>query len=141
MLGEIWAGASTAHGRRWLSTWGSVVGYCVLIFVLSAQSNLQLPGTLLPSDKLAHLLEYAGLGWLWVRAITGSRPEWTTVAGLFSAVLFAGIYGISDEWHQYYVPGRHADLRDLFADVIGAMLGGLGYFLWRWSAFPFRRGQ
>lgn len=140
MLGEIWDDVSAARGKRWLSTWGSVIGYCVLIFVLSAQSNLQLPGAL-PSDKLAHLLEYAGLGWLWVRALTRSRPGWTTAAVLCSTVLFASIYGLSDEWHQYYVPGRHADLRDVFADAGGAMLGGIGYFLWIRSEFPFRRDQ
>lgn len=140
MLEEISASVSAASRRTWLSIWGSVIGYCLLIFVLSAQSDLQ-PPRVLPSDKLAHLLEYAVLGWLWARAVKRSRSEWTTAAVLVSALLFAGMYGLSDEWHQYYVPGRHADLGDVFADAVGGMLGGISYCLWLRSASPFRRDR
>lgn len=137
---KIFAQVSIARGRMWLSTWGRVVGYCALIFVLSAQSDLQ-PPRVLPSDKLAHLLEYAVLAWLWVRAVRSSWPEWTTTAVLFSTLLFAGIYGLSDEWHQYYVPGRQADLHDVLADAVGGVLGGISYFLWQRSVSPFQRDR
>jgi VanZ family protein len=36
------------------------------------------------------------------------------------------LYGISDEWHQSFVPGRMPDLLDIVNDVIGACLGMLG---------------
>jgi VanZ family protein len=29
------------------------------------------------------------------------------------------IYGFSDEWHQSFVPGREASLRDIFFDGLG----------------------
>jgi VanZ family protein len=37
-------------------------------------------------------------------------------------------YGVTDEWHQSFVPGRSADAIDLVADAVGAGLaaGGLG---------------
>jgi VanZ family protein len=33
------------------------------------------------------------------------------------------LYGITDEIHQYYVPGRVASIGDIAADCIGAFLG------------------
>jgi len=40
------------------------------------------------------------------------------------ALLIAGaLYGITDEWHQMYVPGRTPDLADWIADVVGVLLG------------------
>ncbi|MGH8008957.1 MAG: VanZ family protein, partial [Candidatus Binatia bacterium] len=77
------------------------------------------------------------LGWLWARAVKNSRPEWTTATVLFSALLFTGFYGLSDEWHQYYVPGRSADLRDVVADAVGGTLGGISYLLWLRAVSPF----
>ena len=41
-------------------------------------------------------------------------------------------YGVSDEWHQSFVPTRHAELRDLRADAMGRVRrhngrGSVGY--------------
>ena len=115
---------------QWLSAWGSVAVWCMLIFVLSAQSDLRIPGSIPESDKLAHLLVYGILGWLWARAVRVSRPEWVTLALLLSTVIFTGTYGLSDEWHQLHVPGRSADLWDALADVCGGSLGGIGFLFW-----------
>ncbi len=35
-------------------------------------------------------------------------------------VLIAVVFGISDEIHQYFTPGRHCSLRDVLADSLGA---------------------
>ena len=40
---------------------------------------------------------------------------------LFS-IFFGVIYAFSDEFHQYFVPGRSADLFDFIADCIGVIL-------------------
>ncbi len=37
--------------------------------------------------------------------------------------VFAAIYGITDELHQLYVPGRAASIGDIIADFIGAFSG------------------
>jgi len=41
------------------------------------------------------------------------------------AVLLAigALYGVTDEWHQMYVPGRLAEVGDLLADLVGLALG------------------
>ena len=121
------------NGTQWLTTWSYVIAWGAVIFILSAQANLQLPDSLPPSsDKVAHFWLYGVLGWLWARAVTARHPGWTTVAVVLSAVAFTGLYGLSDEWHQAYVPGRCADLYDALADVCGGTLGGVALLLWLW---------
>ncbi|MCK5081916.1 MAG: VanZ family protein, partial [Candidatus Omnitrophica bacterium] len=38
-------------------------------------------------------------------------------------------YGISDEIHQSFVPGRNAGIIDIIADTIGGAAGGFGCLL------------
>jgi hypothetical protein len=117
-------------GSHVLWLWGPVVGYCALIFLVSAQSDLSLPALAgSNSDKVAHVLEYGILGILWARAAKTSWPHWTFLLVLASISLFTGLYGAMDEWHQLYVPGRSADWHDVLADLCGGTLGGLGYLI------------
>jgi VanZ family protein len=115
---------------QWYSTWGSVIAWCLVLFFLSAQPDLRMPGEIPESDKAAHLLVYGILGWLWGRAVRVSRPGASTLAVLLSAVVFTGMYGLSDEGHQLYVVGRSADWLDVLTDACGGTLGGV-VFLWR----------
>jgi VanZ family protein len=46
-----------------------------------------------------------------------------TVAGAAVALLASSAYGVTDELHQHFVPGRDVTLGDLLADVIGAAAG------------------
>ena len=52
-------------------------------------------------------------------------------AGL-RATMMAIAYGASDEWHQSFVPGRHADVWDLAADGVGAALALGVVGAWGW---------
>ncbi len=45
------------------------------------------------------------------------------------AVVLASVYGVSDEVHQSYVPGRSADAADWLADTAGAAVSVLLLFL------------
>jgi VanZ family protein len=42
---------------------------------------------------------------------------------LLFAVAGASFIGALDEWHQMFLPGRHAGWHDLAMDVIGSLLG------------------
>ena len=122
------AGKNGGSHVLWL--WGPVVGYCTLIFLMSAQSDLSLPAfPSSDSDKVAHVLEYGVLGILWARAAKASWPHWTFLLVLASISLFTGLYGVMDEWHQLYVPGRFSDWHDALADLCGGTLGGMGYLI------------
>ena len=104
----------------WL--WGPVLLQMVLIFLASSIPNLsRLPGGM--SDKSGHSIGYALLGGLLLRALARGRlREVTWLRGLV-AVMLAGAYGASDEFHQSFVAGRSADRYDVAADFAGAAFG------------------
>ena len=100
------------------------------IFLVSGSSSPpDLPGGLV--DVNAHGVTYAVLGALLVRALADGVWRGVGPATACSAVLLASIYGLTDEWHQSFVPARTPEMRDLVADTIGAAAGaGL---VWAWS--------
>jgi VanZ family protein len=101
----------------------------VLIFWLSSISSPpDLPGGM--SDKGAHALLYAGLGALLVRARAGGWGRPVTLGIAVAAVVVATLYGISDEIHQYFVPPREVEVRDILADAIGASLAAGALYAW-----------
>jgi len=66
-------------------------------------------------DKVEHFSAYALLAFLACRAFaaTGMDARW--------GVVLASFYGLSDELHQAFVPGRSSDLFDWVADTTGAV--------------------
>ena len=96
----------------------------VLIYGASALPDLEgLPAGI--SDKTGHLAGYFLLGALVARAIAAgewSGYTWPTAA---TAWVFAAAYGVTDEWHQSFVPGRTPDVGDWMADAVGAAAGVL----------------
>jgi VanZ family protein len=109
-----------------LRYWMPVCAYAGLIFYLSSQPHPEddLPSFVLSfSDKVLHVVEYAALGGLCYRALRwGTNESWGNLA-LPLAVLFASLYGISDEIHQSLVPFRDSSWLDWVADTIGAAVG------------------
>lgn len=96
-----------------------------LIFVLSSIPTLRPPEMLgfRPGDKLLHCLEYAVFGFLLHRS---ARVLIKAAFPAAAAAAAAGIlYGLTDEFHQFFVPGRQADPADWAADAVGAALGVL----------------
>jgi VanZ family protein len=96
--------------------------YLCVITYLSHQPSLRVPGGL--PDWLMHGLEYAGLAALLFRAQvrTGRRGPKSLLAALAGCAAF----GLIDEYHQSFVPGRDASLRDALADTTGAALALIG---------------
>lgn len=45
--------------------------------------------------------------------------------------LFCVLYACFDEMHQFFVPGRSCELRDVLIDSVGALIGALLVFLTR----------
>jgi VanZ family protein len=112
--------------RKAVILWFCTAGYMGLIFVLSSQNKF---GFSLPenSDKLIHLIAYIPLGLLFYVSLRESGVKNYLLA---AAAILACLYGISDEIHQFFVPGRHASFGDVFADSVGALTGSfVGYFL------------
>ena len=68
--------------------------------------------------KTAHFAEYMILSVLLYQALRGERRWNPRAAGL--AFTFAGLYAVSDEFHQWFVPGRTAAATDCLIDMTGA---------------------
>jgi VanZ family protein len=94
----------------------------LVIFAASSIPNLtRLPGDI--SDKSGHSIGYGLLGGLILRALAGGRLRGVTVLRGLAAIALATLYGVTDEFHQLFVPGRSADRYDVLADCIGATMG------------------
>ena len=76
------------------------------------------------SDKVVHVLAYAPLGFLLVYALSRSTSSSNLI---FFGVFLAFLYGLTDEIHQAFVPGRDASALDVMADGTGAMIGSFIY--------------
>ncbi len=76
-------------------------------------------------DYVAHALSYAVLGALLVRALGGGPLGSMTQSLIVPAALIGALYGLSDEFHQSFVPGRMASAGDLAADAIGSLAGAV----------------
>jgi VanZ family protein len=112
-----------------ITLWGPVAAYMAAIFALSSQSTL--PGSSLTPDWTQHGVAYAGLALVTLRATAGGQWVGVGPRAVSVAWAIAALYGLTDEWHQAYVPGRMADVRDVVADAVGAALGLAG--AWAWS--------
>ena len=104
---------------RLLWIWGPAVVQMIVIFVASAIPDLQsLPGDV--SDHTGHFLGYGLLGALVLRAIARGRWDGLTPGAAALAWVLCAVYGVTDEWHQHFVPGRSPTVDDWIADALGA---------------------
>ncbi len=111
---------------KYLKFWFPVFLYSVIIFGVSSIPNIQGPAGNIPWDKLVHVLEYMPFGFLLTRAIRRTQPSFSGPILIIVAFL-SFLYGMSDEYHQIFIPGRDAALGDIIADTIGGALGGALY--------------
>jgi VanZ family protein len=107
-----------------LRPWRFALLYMALIFVISS-FEVDVPGLeRFPlRDKGIHLVEYSVLGWLCASASARTWPlasPWQTAV---FAVFVSALWGLSDEIHQAFVPGRFAELNDVIADLCGSAVG------------------
>ncbi len=102
-----------------------------LLFWLSSQSTLPSAVFLFDGiDKFFHAGAYGVLALLvWLALPRGGGRTRRVVL----ALALASVYGVSDEVHQHWVPGRTTDVFDWLADTSGAALavGGLELVLRR----------
>lgn len=78
--------------------------------------------------KAAHFTIYFILGALSYFNIVFSKRLSLGFKGII-AFVFCALYSVSDEIHQYFVPGRSCEFRDVCIDSSGALLSILIIFL------------
>ena len=108
---------TTAFNARLQKMWWLFAfSWAALIFWLSsspdAQGGVKFLYLLPYGDKLAHGVIFGVLGGL---VYLASKRPWLALG-------LASLYGMSDELHQRFVPGRSFDPLDWVADTLGAIL-------------------
>jgi VanZ family protein len=109
---------------RKLVRWLFLLLWMGLIFYVSAQPDLSLhPEEMMDLiiRKSAHMAEYGILaGLVWWASPKGGERDLRCVC--LYAFIFSGLYAVSDEVHQVFVPGRTARLLDVGFDLLGALV-------------------
>ena len=73
-------------------------------------------------DKVMHTILYAGFGFVVYLTLKHSSNSTLRNYAFIAAIIIGTVYGASDEFHQSFVPGRSANIKDLYADIIGLIL-------------------
>ena len=95
-------------------------GICIYF---SSQENIKLPD-LQQIDKILHLVAYFiyGLSLQVFLIALFSNKEIKKKKYMILTIIIGFLFAISDEIHQYFVPGRSADIFDLLIDWVGISL-------------------
>jgi VanZ family protein len=115
--------------KRFLSLWLPVAVWMGVIFIGSSIGKVPQVGDETLDGlvhRAAHLLEFAVLGALLLRATTNGRP--VSKREIIITLVVIGLYGASDEFHQRFTPGRSSEGTAVLFDVAG---GALGVWVWR----------
>lgn len=129
----VWAGMIFAASTSWFSgaeTGAIIVPLLHWLFPRAEHHTLEVVHAGL--RKLGHFTEYLIFGLLLANALEangGWRPRHPILV-----VTLATAYAVTDELHQYFVPGRTAAVGDVLIDGAGALLGQIGRALVRWRA-------
>lgn len=118
--------------KRVVQLWLPVVLWMVVIFIGSSIGSMPRVGgrtTDAIVHRTAHLLEFAVLGWLMLRAISAGRT--LTRRELLITLLVVTLYGASDELHQRFTPGRSSEFSAVLFDAAGGLIG---MWAWQWKS-------
>ena len=103
--------------------WGAAVLYARGIFVFSSQPYpfgiRRMPFLV---DKTIHVVVYGLFSGVVFVALRRSRPRTSWLLLSVLALILTVLYGLSDEYHQSFIPHRRVDLYDFAADAVGAFL-------------------
>ena len=87
-------------------------------------------------DYVGHGVNFAVLTFLSWRVVRQRR--WTALFGMRSSAPLASVvaltYAVTDEWHQSFVRGRTASIKDWLADAAGILVALIvlaAWDLWR----------
>ena len=118
--------------RKIVFYWLPVFLWMGIIFLASSIPSQGMPKLtdywLFWAHRFGHMVEYSILGILWLRAYNYShqpaRHDLKPVLLLSVGIL---LFGLADEWHQSFVPGRMQQLLDSVFDMICGTIGMLVY--------------
>lgn len=117
--------------RSFMVYQGPAILIAIVIFIFSSlPSPPDIKLSVTNEDLVKHAIAYMVFGFFIARALFFQHP----LVGLrkqyiIFAIIFGILYGISDEFHQLFVPGRSSEVRDALADTVGVIIGTLLFHL------------
>ena len=109
------------HTARYLFL-ALAIAWAGVIFYLSSQSSIDTPSLFPGQDKLFHMMAFGVLGFLFMGSMKSTTSGYR-IGQVWLVVVLVVLYGLLDEFHQYFVPGRTVEIYDALADAAGALLG------------------
>jgi VanZ family protein len=96
-----------------------LVLYFLLMYWLSVQTSMPAPMWFDFQDKLYHVGAYFVLALLvshFLRQLISSP-----IIVVIVSIVFCGLFGVLEEWHQASIVGRDSDIIDWYADLFGSV--------------------
>jgi len=112
--------------KKFIWIHGPTIFIALLIFILSSIPRITVPdmGFSL-MDKLFHFLEFGVFGFFLQRSYSSLNIN---LRYRFFIVFMMGFfYGVLDEFHQSFIPGRIASAGDILANSLGILLAQFFY--------------
>lgn len=100
--------------------------YWLVLFTATHAPTSRLPLSLDLWDKAQHFGAYLVLAILLSFVI--QRMRWSPTVRYATVLVVVVSYGAFDEWLQHFIPGRHPDILDFAADVLGATFGTVAHW-------------
>lgn len=101
----------------------ALLAWAAAIFIVSSFPNPPDAGGEELQYEIAHVVEYLVFGVLAFGALRSYLPG-RPLAGIAAAAwAVSALYGMSDEFHQSFVPNRDANWLDVGFDALGAAIG------------------
>jgi len=113
-------GVGVRRARIAAALWG---GFLFLVTSWPRPPDVRAAG--FPVDKATHFVLYAVEAFLLYRAIAWKGSPGFSFARVIAIVGTMALWGMLDEAHQEWIPGRLMDSGDLAADLAGALAGGV----------------
>jgi len=108
------------RGISWIIT---IIMAVIIFYVSSSTLTGPTSGTGYMS-YIYHFTAFSYLSLFLLISLTKGKPIRDLIV---LGILLAIIYGISDEIHQYFVPGRQSALKDILVNSIGIFITGIAY--------------
>lgn len=98
------------------------IAWSIFIFAVSSIPSSKIPTLIDYTDKVLHAGVFGVLCWL-IHIALFFQPNVTLkkYSALF-ALLLTMLYGVVDEYHQMYTPGRTTEFWDFLADTTGGVV-------------------
>ncbi len=110
-------------------SWLITIITAFLIFHISSLTFQASGGTASPLSYVYHFTAFSYLALFLLISLTGGKIKNSKL--IILGVILAILYSISDEIHQYFVPGRESTVRDILLNSIGIFITSIAYIKYK----------